>query len=199
MCFHHVCRWIHRLRVKGSENEPRPENGPYLLVSNHLSWRDPVLLCASIGWQQPHFMAKKELFAIPLLRGLITSLGAYPVDRRGADVGAMKRTVEMLKKGTCIGMFPQGHRYPGVDPAETPLKSGVGLVAYRAGVQVLPAAIVMKGNRSRFLCRKTVVFGKPIPYEELMAHGGAEKNYEAMTEYVFAAVCALCARERDGN
>ncbi len=188
---HGIVRFLHRIKVKGSENEPKPEQGPYLLVSNHLSWRDPILLCAAIAWQQPHFMAKKELFAIPGLAALIRSLGAYPVNRGGADVGAVKNTIAMLQGGTCVGMFPQGHRYPGVHPSTTPIKNGVGLVAYRAGVQILPAAIVMKNHKSRFLCRKTVVFGKPISHEELMAHGGAEKDYLKMTQYVFDAVCAL--------
>ena len=87
--------WLFRVRVHFVEREP--ENETYLLCSNHLSAFDPILLAAALHKQQPHFMAKKELFKIPLLSSVIRAFGAYPVDRAG-DVGAIKTSIALLER-----------------------------------------------------------------------------------------------------
>ena len=84
---------LFRVRVHFAEREPADTN--YLLCCNHISAVDPILLAAAARRQQPHFMAKKELFKIPLLAGLIRMLGAFPVDRAG-DVGAIKTSVSLV-------------------------------------------------------------------------------------------------------
>ena len=111
--------WMFRVHVYGAENEPTAEQGQYIVVSNHISNADPVFLCVALNHQQPHFMAKKELFKVPLVNKLVAALGAYPVDRGGADVAAIKKTIKMLGEGISIGMFPQGHRRMKVDPRQT--------------------------------------------------------------------------------
>ena len=116
------------MKVRGTENEPTTEQGAYLVIANHRTWADPIYLACVLKHGQPHFMAKKELFKIPLLNLLIRALGAYPVNRGGADVGAVKHTIEMLKAGVCVGMFPQGHRYNKVDPRKTPVKTGAAFL-----------------------------------------------------------------------
>lgn len=184
-------RFFRRLHVHGKENEPTADKGAYLLCANHLTWRDPILLCACTHRQHPHFMAKKELFKIPLLRGLIRALGAYPVERGAMDVGAIKRTIRMLEEGTCVGMFPQGHRYKGQEPRSTPVKNGVALVAARSHVPILPVAFKCKDFKPRLFRRVDVYIGKPITWEELRLHGGDEKDYARMTEYIFGRVCDL--------
>ena len=158
-------RFLCHMKVKGAENEPTPEQGTYLVIANHRTWADPIYLCCALKHQQPHFMAKKELFKIPLLNLLIRALGAYPVNRGGADVGAIRHTIDMLKQGVCVGMFPQGHRYNGVDPRETSVKTGAAMIAQKADVQVLPVFVKVKNNRHRFLCKKEVIVGKPVTVE----------------------------------
>ena len=101
-------RFLCHMKVRGAENEPTPDQGTYLVIANHRTWADPIYLCCALKHQQPHFMAKKELFKIPLLNILIRALGAYPVNRGGADVSAIKHTIEMLKGGAAVGMFPPG-------------------------------------------------------------------------------------------
>jgi 1-acyl-sn-glycerol-3-phosphate acyltransferase len=136
-------------------------------------------------------MAKKELFKVPLLNLLIRALGAYPVNRGGADVGAIRHTIEMLKQGVCVGMFPQGHRYNGVDPRETPIKTGVAMISQKADVQVLPVFIKVKNNRHRFLCKKEIIVGKPIQMEELGYNPEAPGEYQRIADLLFARVCEL--------
>ena len=78
--FHGVFRkpfmWLLRVHVHGAENEPEASEGPYIICGNHTVFSDPIFLCAATNRQQPHFMAKKELFRIPLLNWLIKGLGA---------------------------------------------------------------------------------------------------------------------------
>ena len=134
-------RFLFRIKGHNVENEPDESEGPYVVIANHIANIDPISICAVIDKQQPHFMAKKELFKVPVLNKLITALGAYPVDRANADVGVIKRTIKMLEEGKCIGMFPQGHRMRGVDPRETSVKAGVGMIVAKTGATVFPCFI----------------------------------------------------------
>ena len=103
-------RFIFRIRVRGMKNEPKKKEGPYLVCSNHQSVVDPIVICAATRRQQPHFMAKEELFRVPVMGRIVRWLGAYPVARGKNDVGAVKKTVHMLENGVSVGMFPQGTR-----------------------------------------------------------------------------------------
>ena len=184
-------RFLCNMKVRGTENEPTTEQGAYLVIANHRTWADPIYLACVLKHGQPHFMAKKELFKIPLLNLLIRALGAYPVNRGGADVGAVKHTIEMLKAGVCVGMFPQGHRYNKVDPRKTPVKTGAAMIALKAGVPVLPVFIKVKNNKHFFLCRKEVIVGKPISIEEMNYDPEAPGEYQRVADYLFERVCEL--------
>ncbi len=183
--------FICNLRIRGKENEPAPEQGACLVIGVHRTWADAIYLCCALKHRQPHFMAKKELFRIPLLNLLIRALGAYPVNRGGADVGAIKRTIEMLKQGVCVGMFPQGHRYNGVDPRTTPVKTGAAMIALKAGVPVLPVFVKVKNNRHRIFCKKELIIGKPISIEEMNYNPEAPGEYQRVADYLFERVCEL--------
>ena len=184
-------RFLCNMKVRGTENEPTTEQGAYLVIANHRTWADPIYLACVLKHGQPHFMAKKELFKIPLLNLLIRALGAYPVNRGGADVGAVKHTIEMLKAGVCVGMFPQGHRYNKVDPRKTPVKTGAAMIALKAGVPVLPVFVKVKNNKHFFLCKKEVVVGKPITIEEMNYNPEAPGEYQRVADYLFERVCEL--------
>ena len=177
--------------MHGSENEPREEDGPYIICANHTSNADPVFLCAATSEQQPCFMAKKELFKVPLLNKLVAALGAYPVDRKGADVGAIRKTIKMLGEGRCNGIFPQGHRYKGVDPRETEVKNGLGMIAIKAEATVLPCYIKMKKNRWAPFRRIDVYIGKPIRFEEFDYNPEAQGEYMRISKQVFDIICDM--------
>ncbi len=189
--FTYPVRFLCHMRVTGKENEPTRDQGAYLVIANHRSWADPIYLCDALKHQQPHFMAKKELFKIPLLNLLIRALGAYPVNRGGADVGAIKHTIDMLRAGVSVGMFPQGHRYNDVDPRKTTIKTGAAMIALKADVPVLPVFIKVKNNRHRFLCKKEIIIGKPIYPSELNYDPEATGEYQRVAEYLFEKVCEL--------
>ena len=184
-------RFFTRIHVHNKENEPLPETGACLVICNHMVWRDPIILCAALKYRQPHFMAKKELFKIPLLGGIIRAFGAYPVNRGGADVSAIKYTISLLQNGVTVGMFPQGHRYNGVDPRTTKPKVGAAMISLKADVPVMPVYIKVKNNKARLFCRKDVYFGKPVTPAEMNYNPENPGEYDRIMGELFEKVCAL--------
>ena len=186
-----LVRIIFNVRVKGRKNEPRRAEGPYLVCANHQTVLDPVFICAATRRQQPHFMAKEELFRVPLLGFLVRKLGAYPVARGKSDVGAVKRTVNLLKGGTSVGMFPQGTRCAERDPRDCKIKFGAGMIAAHTGAQVLPVHIKMKNYKWRFLRRVTVIIGEPIPFESFGYDPDRPGEYARIAGMIYDEICRL--------
>ncbi len=184
--FSRPVRAIWRTEAVGAENIPE---GGALLISNHTSLTDVLVLEVALR-RQIRFMAKRELFRIPLLSQLIRALGAYPVDRGGADVRSIKQTVAMIGEGELIGIFPQGTRCPGVDPRETEVKGGAGMIVYRAKAPVIPVFIDNKARRTRAFRRNRVLIGAPVTYEELFPNG-ERRDYEEVARELFDRACAL--------
>lgn len=110
----------HRMEISGRENIPE---GPVLVVGNHLSNADPPLL-AVVTDKPVSFIAKRELYEVPLLRPLILQYGAISIDRDKPEVSTFKAVKEVFKHGWSIGMFIEGTRNktPGVlgQPHEGP-------------------------------------------------------------------------------
>ena len=185
---------LFRIRVWHAEREPEHEN--YLLCVNHTAAMEGVVVSAALKKQQPHFMAKKELFHIPLVRGLLRMLGAFPVDRTG-DVGAIRATMTLLQEGKCVGMFPQGTRCPGKPPQETAdkLKNGAGMLCVRTQVTVLPVCIRAKGNKLRLFGGADVIIGEPVPFATFGAGEPCHAEYVRITQEIFSRICDLYENE----
>ena len=181
-------RRLFRITVIGRENEPA--DGPFLICANHLSYFDVVIIAASLR-NQVRYLAKAELFKIPLLNTLIRALGAFPVKRGENDVGAIRNTIKILQNGEVVGIYPQGTRRPGVHPAETPLKNGMGMVVCRAQTAILPIAIITDKFKVGMFKKTTVRIGTPIPYEELAVTGNSQEEYRRITQMAFDRVIDL--------
>ena len=127
---------ILRLRIEGLEHVPK--TGPVLVVANHLHNTDPVLV--SVAFPRPlHYMAKQELFRIPVISAIIRRVGAFPVDRQKADRAAIRRAEATLRHGIAVGMFPEGTR--SVTRALKRALPGAAMLALRSGAPVVPVAI----------------------------------------------------------
>lgn len=146
---------VWRMRAHGRENVPK--TGPLIIACNHVSNLDPPVLGTACP-RRISYMAKQELFAIPVLGPLITAVGAYPVDRQGSATAAIKRSVEVLRAGGVVGIFPEGGRNI---TGENEVRGGVALLASLGKAPVVPACIVGTGNASR-LAQFHVIFGKPL-------------------------------------
>lgn len=152
------------MRVAGLEHIPA--RGGCIIASNHESFLDPPVLGAAIPHRQVYFMAKKELFGVPLLGQLLIAFGAFAVDRGSGDRRALDEAIRLLHSGHILGIYPEGTR--SMDGSLGRGRTGVALLALRAGVQVVPAAVfhtqaamrrkLLPGGRA-FGIR----FGPPIP------------------------------------
>lgn len=183
-----IYRLLFNVRVIGKENVPT--EGGVLLCPNHLAAVD-VISIGAVCPRQITCIAKKELFSIPVLGGLIKALGAVKIDRGGADVGAIKAAVASIEKGKTVVIFPQGHRCPGVNLASTQIRHGAGLIAYYAKCDVVPVCINIKGGKYSLFRRTEIIYGKPIKYSELGFTGGGRDEYAAATEKIFSRVIEL--------
>ncbi len=182
-------RLVWNVKVLGTENVPR--NGPLIIACNHVSLLDPPVMGSFVP-RQVSYMAKKELFEIPGLGQLIHGLSAYPVDRAGSAASAIKRSVEMLRAGQCIGIFPEGGR--NIDGGKE-ARGGVALLASLGKAPVVPAAIVgtnLKKKRNKI----KVAYGKPVmlPSDRKATRDELAK----FTDTVMSAIYAL-AGDIGGN
>ncbi|MCL4458384.1 MAG: 1-acyl-sn-glycerol-3-phosphate acyltransferase [Chloroflexi bacterium] len=130
-------RFYCRLSCQGVENVPK--HGSLILVSNHLSALDPLVL--GLACPRPiNFLAKKELFRIPVLSFLFRHLGTIPLDRATQDIEAARMAFQVLRQGGILGIFPEGTR--STSGEMRPFRTGVANFALKLKVPILPVAIV---------------------------------------------------------
>jgi len=169
-----LCKLLFRYEVEGRGNIP--SGGGFILASNHVSYLDPII----VGIASPRevsFMAKEEIFINSLVSWYIRKLGGFPVKRNSADLSAMKEAIRRLKSGRGVVIFPEGSRR--FDSGETEPRAGIGLIASRAGVPIVPAFVrgtdqaLPKGARFIRPKKINVKIGEQIhiersmPYEEI--------------------------------
>ncbi len=153
-------RIVWRMRIYGAEKVPR--TGPIIVACNHQSYLDPPMMGSACP-RAISYMAKRELFAIPVLGPLIGHLNAFPVDRSRGDVAAIKRAVQALREGRALGIFPEGGRNRTGGPVEP--QAGIGLMIKLAGGATVVPAYVGGTDRAKALHSITVTFGDPIRFE----------------------------------
>lgn len=186
--FSGLAKRIFKVRIVNPHNEPLDKN--FVVCCNHTSLMDVIVIASSLK-NQVCFMAKKEVFKVPVLKSFARAMGAFPVDRKNGDVGAIKKTIEILKDGSCVGIFPQGTRCPYENPRQTPIKDGIGMVAQRAGVGILPVAIRTRAGKLKLFKQTEFVVGKMIYPEELSLEGTHKEQHTQITRLAFDRVCDM--------
>lgn len=179
-----LVKFLFNVKVEGLENEPK--EGGVVICSNHISlWDAPIM--GAVMNRQVRFFAKKELFDVPVLKHFMKAMGAFPVDRKSPASAALatRHTIALVGEGEMVGMFPQGTRHAKKDPKGTPIKNGIGQIAYRTKVKVLPMCIQTKGWKIGFFKRTYVRIGKPIEYEEFGFTDGSHAEYDRAAHLVF--------------
>jgi 1-acyl-sn-glycerol-3-phosphate acyltransferase len=186
-----------KFHLRGTVNVPR--TGPLLIVSNHVGAVDPAI----IGAWTPRpvwFMAKAELFT-GAFAWLMRAYHAFPVVRHSPDRTALRRAFGLLKQGSAVVLFPEGHR------SETArllrAEPGAGFVARRSGAPVVPMAITGTQHvlgRHAIIPRRAEVamtFGEPFQLPD-RNHDGSQMDHQQSADYLMAKIAQLLPLENQG-
>lgn len=172
-------RTYFRLETIGLENIPA--EGPVILCSNHKSNWDPPTVATYIQ-RKVRFMAKAELFEVPVLGALIGRLGAFPVKRGGISKESVKLTLQLLEQGQVLLIFPEGTRKntSGIG------KRGAATFALKANASVVPVAVV---GDYKFLGKMKIIYGQPMKFQA----GGkiSTEQLEEVTEQIMQRIRSL--------
>jgi 1-acyl-sn-glycerol-3-phosphate acyltransferase len=178
-------RHLYRVDLRTPENIPAA--GPVILVANHESMLDPWLL--GLATPRPvRYMAKAELFELPVVRTLMRAFGTFPVERGIGDRTAVGRAAELLSDGQVLGIFPQGTCLPYRD---RPWLRGAARLAIVTGAPIVPVCIVgseralRPGKFKLGLPQITVIVGEPI---EVMQGRPSVASAKALTVRIEEAI-----------
>jgi 1-acyl-sn-glycerol-3-phosphate acyltransferase len=188
-------------RVDGAAHEPTA--GPVVIVSNHVSDLDPLIVGAALK-RRVSFMAKQELFRPPAIRWWVSACGAFPVRRGEPDRQALRTALRVLEGGGALVMFPEGTR--GTSRELRPPEPGAALLALRTGATVLPVAVLgsnevlPRGARRMRRATIAVRIGEPIPVSRPgQARAGGKRDREeidALGRRFMGAIAQLMAAPR---
>ena len=182
-----------RGEVAGLDN--LPQRGGFLLAANHASFLDPPLIGCHISRQLAYF-ARKTLWRRGIASWWLDAVGTIPVDRDGGqDVSAIKRVLKALKQERGLILFPEGTRTP--DGRLQPAKAGVGFIAVKTQVPVIPVRIfgsyeaLGKGRGLRLGTPVSVVYGKPILPSTYDEPGAGKERAQIASERIMAEISRL--------
>ena len=176
------CKIVHRLKIVGKDNIPK--EGAVIICANHKSFLDPPLIEISTG-RYTRFLAKEELTKNKFLALLGYVFDAILVKRDSKEVKALKDSLQTLKNGDCLALFPEGTRN-GLKKGEK-VKDGAAFFAVRSGAIVVPCGIKggEKGNR-----KVTVTYGKPLDFSKYK--GSKDKEVlDKVTEEIMGNILEL--------
>jgi 1-acyl-sn-glycerol-3-phosphate acyltransferase len=180
-----VFKPLYRIEVSGLEHFPK--DGGVLLCTNHIHNFDPLVV--GITAPRPvHFMAKEELFKVPVLGNIVRKCNAFPVKRGKGDRESLRAGLKVLKDGNVFGLFPEGTRSKTGEIGKG--LSGAGFFALRTEADVVPCAIIGPYKSLKTL---KVVYGKPIAMAEMRA---AKASAEQVTELIMSEIDKLIKEHR---
>lgn len=180
--------------VRYHNAESLPEKGPFILIANHSSWMDPIVMAKPIKKVDVTFLGKKELVQNPLAYKILMNMHMIMVDRHHSDMEAMRSCTKALRAGEILGIFPEGtRRHEGL---MTEIESGVALIALRANVPLIPMYITPK---YRLLRTTHCYVGAPIDFSDLREEGvnreSCEKLLNRITE-TYAQMAQAAAKQK---
>lgn len=176
------CKIVYRFKVVGRENIPA--EGAAIICGNHRTYLDPPLIEVTCG-RDARFLAKEELTKNKFFALLGVVFDAILVKRDSKEVKALKESLQTLKKGDCLALFPEGTRN-GLEKGEK-VKDGAAFFALRSGAPVIPCGIKggEKGNR-----KVIITYGKPLDFSEYK--GSKDKEVlDKVTDEIMSSIIEL--------
>lgn len=145
--------------------EKIPSSGPVILASNHISNWDPMVV-GSASLRQVRFIAKEELFKIPVVGSMLKAWGAFKVKRGRGDREAIGKSLEVLSNNEVLGIFIEGRRNTKNPEKMIKPQSGAAMLAVKSGAPVIPTLVINSNKLFRSFRRVKVIFGDPIVFKE---------------------------------
>lgn len=169
-------------RIEAIGVEDFPKEGGVLLCANHIHNFDPLV----VGIMAPrpvHYMAKEEIFSVPILGNIVRKCNAFPVKRGFSDREALRTGLNLLKDGHVFGLFPEGTRSKTGEIGKG--LSGAGFFALRTTALVVPCAII---GPYKSLRKLKVVYGQPIDLDKMRKE---KASAEQVTELIMSKIDKL--------
>jgi 1-acyl-sn-glycerol-3-phosphate acyltransferase len=188
-------RTYHRLSVQTPC--PLPRSGPAILVCNHVSALDPMLIQSAVAKRLVIWMMAKEYYDVPVLGWVFRTVRAIPVDRGGRDLSATRSALRALENGRILGIFPEGKIATSKDLL--PFQTGVALMAIKAKVDVYPAYLdgTQRGREMvqavAFPSRARLTFGPKVEFDRSST---TKQALDAATEQIRCAIQQLQNQQR---
>lgn len=194
MGLYHVARGLFRFqfkimgwKVKGAENFPA--DGPVIMISNHVSLWDPIVAGCSVP-RDVSYMAKEELFTAPVLGFLVRNLKTFPVKRGRGDMSAIRNSLNVLKEGRVLGMFPEGTRSKSGELQKA--LPGMVLLMEKSKAPILPVKVYgTKDLLTKGWGKFGAIIGSPITIDNLKVPDGVENRREWIAEQIMNALNQL--------
>ncbi len=183
-----IFRFIFRIEVEGLENIPTDRG--CIVAANHRSYLDPPVL-NTVAPKPFIFLAKKELFDVPVLSWIITKAGALPLYRGRQNLRTIKRAIELINKNYCIAIFPEGGRMPPKKFGKA--HSGVGLLVAKTKAPVIPTKIEGTDDvlpigakfPKLFKHKIKIKFGKPLDFSNFE---DTKENHQLIANTILEAI-----------
>ncbi len=182
---------VYPLRVQGREHFPK--EGSFIVIANHISMWEVFFIPRMLLPRRTVFMAKSELFEKnAFVSWVIRTVGAFPVKRGTADIGAIKRSLDVIKSGDIFAIFPEGTRNKNLDGSLLKFNNGVGYIALMSGVPVVPVFFDHMTDRFKPFRPIRIVVGPPVDLAALKTGGRVRsETTEQATAAVLEALSAL--------
>jgi 1-acyl-sn-glycerol-3-phosphate acyltransferase len=180
-------------RLEGAENIPR--SGGYILVANHINWKDPPWIEFALG-HAIRYMGKRELFETPVIGFLLRAIGAFPVRRGEADRAALRMALNVVAAGQPLGFFAEGHRSESGQLIRG--HPGVAYVAKRSNAPIIPLAVSgTPGARLGAFWRRDIIIrvGAPFRASDLAVKAD---DPQTLVDAIMGRVAALMPPEQRG-
>ncbi|WP_274651668.1 lysophospholipid acyltransferase family protein [Paenibacillus humicola] len=176
---------LFRFEAQGLDNIPAA--GPVILCSNHTSNLDPTTVGVMVN-RKVHYMAKQELFNVPLFGPFIRALGAFPVKRGGVSKDTIRTAIALMRDGGVMGIFPEGSRRAPSGAG----KKGAAMIALRSGATVIPVAIT--GNY-RLFSKVVIRYGQPIDLSAFI-QDSSSNVLDKLTETIMTRIREMVREDR---
>ena len=184
---------LSKFRVFGREN--LPDKGPFIIAANHTSLADPPIVGLACNKNPVRFMAKKELFEIPIFGRWIKAVHCIPVEP-GSSFGTLKEAICSLKEGKVVAIFPEGSRSPDGNLQAPQL--GIGLIALKSGAPIFPLYISgtekCLSKNTKWIkpgCEFIARIGKPVDISDSRNIADKRGAYQYIGRKVMSAIVAL--------